>query len=250
MMSINPDARRGPRKTLTGVPCKTGIAWSFDAANGEFLWAKSTVEQNLVDKIDGKGFVTVNENVVLKEVGKTYHMCPTFTGGRDWPSGAYNPKTNVMFMPLQNLCYDTTPRADRDAAPQFVYNVNNVAKFASGKDKAGRVDAISVETGKTIWSYETRVANFSPVLATGSGLLFNGGMDRYLRAHDADDGKILWQTRLASQALGFTVTYSVNGRQYVAIAAGGGSNVGALRVTPEADTVTGGNAVYVFALPQ
>jgi hypothetical protein len=50
--------------------------------------------------------------------------------------------------------------------------------------------------------------------------------------------------------LGFTVTYSVNGRQYIAIAAGGGSNVAALRVTPEADTVTGGNAVYVFALPQ
>jgi len=250
MMSINPDARRGPRKTLTGVPCKTGIAWSFDAANGEFLWAKSTVEQNLVDKIDGKGLVTVNENVVLKEVGKTYHMCPTFTGGRDWPSGAYNPKTNVMFMPLQNLCFDTTPRADRDPAPQFVYNVTNVAKFAPGKDKAGRVDAISVETGKTLWSYETRVANFSPVLATGGGLLFNGGMDRYLRAHDADDGKVLWQTRLASQALGFTVTYSVNGRQYVAIAAGGGSNAGSLRVTPEADAVSGGNAVYVFALPQ
>ena len=40
MMAINPDARRGMRKTLTGVPCKTGIAWSFDAANGEFLWAK------------------------------------------------------------------------------------------------------------------------------------------------------------------------------------------------------------------
>jgi alcohol dehydrogenase (cytochrome c) len=75
-------------------------------------------------------------------------------------------------------------------------------------------------------------------------------MDRYLRAHDTDDGKILWQTRLASQASGFTVTYAVNGRQYIAIAAGGGSNVAALRVTPEADTVTGGNAVYVFALPQ
>jgi hypothetical protein len=53
-------------------------------------------------------------------------------------------------------------------------------------------------------------------------------MDRYLRAHDTDDGKILWQTRLASQALGFTVTYAVNGRQYFAIAAGGGSNAAAL----------------------
>jgi alcohol dehydrogenase (cytochrome c) len=148
--------------------------------------------------------VTVNESVVLKEIGKTYHMCPTFTGGRDWPSGAYNPKTNVMYIQLQNLCYDTTPRADRDPAPEFVYNVNNVAKLAAGKDKVGRIDAISVETGKTIWSWETRVSNFSPILATGSGLIFNGGMDRYLRAHDADDGKLLWQTRLASQALGFT----------------------------------------------
>ena len=55
MLSTNPDARRGPRKTLTGVPCKTGIAWSFDAATGEFLWAKQTVEQNIVAKIDGKG---------------------------------------------------------------------------------------------------------------------------------------------------------------------------------------------------
>src|SRR5947199_2982468 len=95
MLSTNPDARRGPRKTLTGVPCKTGIAWSFDAATGEFLWARSTVEQNLVAKVDPKGFVTVNEAAVLKEVGKVYHVCPTFNGGRDWPSGAYNPKTNV-----------------------------------------------------------------------------------------------------------------------------------------------------------
>jgi alcohol dehydrogenase (cytochrome c) len=250
MLSINPNAKRGPRKTLTGIPCKTGIAWSFDAANGEFLWAKQTVEQNLVEKIDAKGFVTVNEDVVLKEPGKTYHMCPTFTGGRDWPSGAYNPRTNVMFIPLQNLCYDTTPRADRDPAPQFVYNVNNVPRIAPGKDKVGRIDAISVETGKTLWTWETRVSTFSPILATASGVIFNGGMDRYLRAHDADDGKILWQTRLASQALGFTVTYAVNGRQYVAIAAGGGSNAAALRVTPEADATTGGNAVYVFALPQ
>ena len=250
MLSINPDARRGPRKTLTGVPCKTGIAWSFDAANGEFLWAKQTNEQNLVARIDGKGLVTVNENVVLKEIGKTYQMCPTFTGGRDWPSGAYNPKTNIMFMPLSNACIDETARNDREAKPEFVYNTTNVGRFPQGKDKVGRIDAISVETGKTVWSYEQRVSNYSPILATGGGLLFNGGLDRYLRAHDADTGQVLWQTRLASQAVGNTVTYSVNGRQYIAIAAGGGSNAGALRVTPEADGVSGGNAVYVFALPQ
>ena len=251
MLSVNPDARRGPRKTLTGVPCKTGIAWSFDAATGEFLWAKQTNEQNLVANIDRKGLVTVNEDVVLKDVNKTYSICPTFTGGRDWPMGAYNPNTNVMFIPMSNACIDETARTDRGPAPEFVYNTTNVGKFPPGKDRVGRIDAISVEIGRTIWSWETRVANYSPLLATASGLLFNGSMDRYLRALDADTGEVVWQTRLPSQTAGGTITYSVNGRQYIAIAAGGGPIAGLqIGLTPEADTASGGNAVYVFALPQ
>jgi alcohol dehydrogenase (cytochrome c) len=250
MLSINPDARRGPRKTLTGVPCKTGIAWSFDAANGEFLWAKPTTEQNLVARIDPKGIVTVNEDAVLKEVGKTYHVCPTYNGGRDWPQGAYNPRSNVMYVPLSNLCIESTARSDT-ALPQFVYNTNNIGKFAAGKDKVGRIDAISVETGRTLWTWETRVSNYSPILASGGGLLFNGSMDRYLRALDADRGNVLWQTRLPTQAVGVTVAYPINGREYIAISAGGGP-IAALGVglTPEADTVSGNNAIYVFALPQ
>jgi alcohol dehydrogenase (cytochrome c) len=131
-----------------------------------------------------------------------------------------------------------------------VYNTNNVAKFPPGKDKVGRIDAISVETGRTLWTWETRVTNYSPVLATGGGLLFNGSMDRYLRALDADNGQLLWQTRLPTQVVGGAVTYSVGGRQYIAVAAGGGPFAATgLSLTPEADTASGSNAVYVFALP-
>ena len=251
MLSVNPNARRGPRKTLTGVPCKTGIAWSFDAATGEFLWARATNEQNLVAKIDGKGLVTVNEDVVLKEIGKTYHVCPTYNGGRDWPYGAYNPRSNVMYVQLANVCIDSTARTDRGPQPEFVYNTTNVGKLAAGKDRVGRIDAISVETGRTVWSWETRVSNYSPILATGGGLVFNGSMDRYLRALDADKGTLLWQTRLPSQVVGSPITFSVNGRQYIAVTSGGGPIAGSqLAPTPEADTASGANAVYVFALPQ
>jgi len=251
MLAVNPNVSGGRRKTLTGVPCKTGIAWSFDAASGEFLWAKPTVEQNIVERINEKGLVTVNENSVLKELGKTYHICPTYNGGRDWPQGAYNPKTNVMYMPLSNLCIESTARTDRPSAPSNVYNTNNVGQFAAGKDKVGRIDAISVETGKTLWSWETRVTNYSPILATGGGLLFNGSMDRYLRALDADKGQVLWQTRLPSQVVGGAVAFSINRRQYIAVAAGGGTLAAiGVSMTPEADTLGGGNAVYVFALPQ
>jgi hypothetical protein len=73
------------------------------------------------------------------------------------------------------------------------------------------------------------VTNCSPVLATAAGLVFNGGMDRYLRTHDDADGKILRQTRLAAQALGFT--YAVNGRHMVRSRPAGAPIPGALRVT-------------------
>src|SRR5438067_9700348 len=127
-----------------------------------------------------------------------------------------------MYIPLSNLCIESTARTDRSVEPQFVYNTTNVGKFATGKDKVGRIDAISVETGKTLWSWETRASNYSPVLVTGGGLLFNGGLDHYLRALDADNGKVIWQTRLPSQIAGGAVTYSINGRQYISVAAGGG----------------------------
>ena len=91
----------------------------------------------------------------------------------------------------------------------------------------------------------------TPLLATGSGLLFNGGLDHYLRAFDADTGKVIWETRLPSQTIGGAITYSVNGRQYIAIAAGGGAVAGTqFSLTPEADMTGGNNAIYVFALPQ
>lgn len=251
MMSINPDARKGPRKTLTGIPCKTGIAWSFDAANGEFLWAKSTVEQNVVSRIGPKGEVTPNEDVVMKEFNKTYRICPTYTGGRDWPMGAYNPKSGLMYVPMSNLCHNSTARSDRASTPANGYNTNNVPMLSTGKDKVGRIDAVNVETGKTEWTWETRVGNYSPMLTTGGGLVFNGGLDRYLRAFDADNGTLLWQTRLPQTTAGGIASYSVGGKQYIAVVAGSGALAGGqVQMTPEADMGGTGDAVYVFALSQ
>jgi len=156
-----------------------------------------------------------------------------------------------MYVQLQNLCADYQVRADNiPSKPHDQYNTLGKAMLADGKTGLGRLDAISVETGKTLWSWETPASNYSPVLATASGLLFNGGMDRYLRAFDQNDGKVLWQTRLGSQVFGAPVTFSVAGRQYVAVAAGGGYNTSPVMIRPDIDQPSGGNMVYVFALPQ
>jgi alcohol dehydrogenase (cytochrome c) len=251
MMAVRHGAAAASRRTLTGVPCKTSIMWSFDAAKGDFLWAKSTVFQNLVKEIDTKGKVTPNADMFMTDYTKAYHQCPTHAGGRDWPFSAYSPQTNVMYVQLQNLCADYKVRVDNiPSKPSDQYNTIGRQVLADGSSNIGRLDAISVETGKTLWSWETPGSNYSPVLATAGGVLFNGSMDRYLRAFDQANGKLLWQTRLGSQVFGATVTYRVAGRQYIAVAAGGGFNNGPTQVRPDLDQPSGGNMVYVFALPQ
>ncbi len=251
MMAIGRKAATASRRTLTGVPCKTSIMWSFDAAKGDFLWAKSTVFQNLVKGIDSKGKVTPNPELFMTDYKKTYHQCPTHAGGRDWPFSAYSPQNNVLYVQLQNLCADYKVRVDNiPSKPKDQYNTIGPQVLADGSTNIGRLDAISVETGQTLWSWETPASNYSPVLATAGGILFNGSMDRYLRAFDQKDGTVLWQTRLGSQVFGATVTYKVGGRQYIAVAAGGGFNNGPIQVRPDLDQPSGGNMVYVFALPQ
>jgi alcohol dehydrogenase (cytochrome c) len=250
MMAVGRRAASASRKTLTGVPCKTSIMWSFDAAKGDFLWAKSTVYQNLVNSIDAKGQVTVNPDQLMGDINKTYHQCPTHSGGRDWPFAAYSPQTNVMYVMLQNLCTDYKVRADNiPSKPRDQYNTSGKPMVADGSTNIGRLDAISVETGKTLWSWETAASNYSPVLATAGGVLFNGSMDRYFRAFDQSDGKVLWETRLGSQVFGAPVTFNIAGRQYIAVVAGGGYNNVSTQVRPDLDQPAGGNMVYVFALP-
>src|SRR5690606_1899651 len=112
------------------------------AENGDFYYARATNYQNLIADVDDEtGLVTVNEDVVLDEVGVEYFICPTYGGGRDWPSGAYNPQANAMYFPLSNKCIYSTARTDREPAPEFLYNTRNVEAFAPDKDQIGRIEA-------------------------------------------------------------------------------------------------------------
>jgi alcohol dehydrogenase (cytochrome c) len=251
MMAVGRRAAHPSRKVLVGAPCKNSIVWSFDRARGDFLWAKQTGVQNMVKSIDARGKVTVNPDLLMTDLKKTYHQCPTHAGGRDWPFSAYSPQTNAIYVQIQNLCANYRVRAENiPSRPRDQYNKVGPVVFADGHDKVGRIDAVSVETGKTLWSWETMASNYSPVLATAGGLLFNGGMDRYLRAFDQENGKVLWQTRLGSQVFGAATTFRINGRQHIAVTAGGGYNPHPLGLTTGIDQPAGGNMVYVFALPE
>ena len=77
-----------------------------------------------------------------------------------------------------------------------------------------------------------------------------GDVDRYFNAFDVDTGKVLWQARLGSALHGFPITYAVKGKQYVAVPTGMGVfKLLTAKQSPEIYQPNGGNALYVFELP-
>ena len=90
----------------------------------------------------------------------------------------------------------------------------------------------SVDTGKKVWTHEyTKTPNWGSMLTTGGGLVFTGGTnDRKIHAFDASTGKLLWEHQTSSGIVAPPSTFTVNGKQYVAVTTGNGG--GSPRVVP------------------
>ena len=242
---INPGIDRGQvRRVMTGIPGKTGLIYTLDRATGEFLWARPTVTQNVISDIDeATGEVMANKELIFTAMGQEVFTCPARSGGKDWQAGAYSPQTNTMYMPLRNTCAWTTSAGRENAAVHYGFGADYQLQLAPGIDELGMVEAISVETGETLWKHEQRAATTS-LVATGGGLVFGGDEDGRFHAFDQDTGEVLWTVDLGSSVSGFPITYAVDGRQYVAISTGD-------RRFPDLTRELGpskSNTLFVFAL--
>jgi PQQ-dependent dehydrogenase (methanol/ethanol family) len=248
---INPRLRRGEqRRVVTGIPGKTGLVYTLDRATGEFLWARPTITQNVIERIDGAtGAVEVRPDAVFTEAEQSLLICPTTNGGKNWPAGAYSPRTKTMYFAMANTCAWTTSGA-APATPEMLYAINTanvIAPDAAGD--VGTLRAISVESGRASWRYDQRAALMA-LLATGGDLVFGGDLAGTLRAFDAATGEVLWEKNLGAMITGHPVTFAVNGKQYVAVSTGRSNMTGGLsRLTPEAVPAESSNKLFVFALP-
>jgi len=245
---INPNVTPGEEyRVLTGIPGKTGIFYSIDRETGEFLWARETVEQNVVTDIDtATGRATMNYDVFYTEAGQTNFVCPSLAGGKDWLAGAYSPLTNTIYYPLQNLCMNATILGDEVIFEDQGLDASVVA--ATGTDQIGTVRGINVETGEELWLHEQRAATGS-LLTTGGGLLFGGDTNGRFRAYDQENGDVLWEVNLGSPIGGFPISYEVDGEQYIAIPVGNYLIAGVqLGATPEIRPTTTTNNIFVFKL--
>ena len=125
-----------------------------------------------------------------------------------------------------------------------------IRREGSDPQKFAGVAKVNMATGEIKYLYETCAPGNGATLVTAGDIVFWGDLARNFRAIDADSGKVLWQAVLPGSIQNSTITYSVNGKQYVAVLTGrGGVTAGLITQAGITPPPVNTNGVYVFALP-
>jgi PQQ-dependent dehydrogenase (methanol/ethanol family) len=245
---INPDIKPGEVRDVALTVGEGGGIWALDRDRGQFLWANPfpfDTPNFLISKIDGKtGVVHLNEDVLLKNPGDRRVVCYWNTRSY-WPT-AYHPGLNSLYVPYVENCLDMTAG---DPAQKIRERRVGIPREGSTLENWAGLMKVDVATGAMKPIYTGQAPSQGAVLTTASDLIFWGDLNQKFRAFDAETGKILWETTLGGTIQNSTITYAVDGKQYVAVLTGEGLTTGSPIGQAQIKPVRRYNALYVFAVP-
>ena len=251
-------------KTVKGLvhPGRNGYLWFLERSAEQitFVDANPYVYQDVFTSIDA--ITGRPEYDMSKKPGTGYEasFCPSLWGGKDWPPAAFDPNSRLLFIPAnENVC-STMVGEEIEYSPGRAYMGRGTSDdggffVRDGADHIGELQAWNVDTGERAWTTTFESHNWGPILATAGDLVFMGGTnDRKFRAFDSTSGEVLWEYPTNSGVIGVPVTFTADGKQYVAVQSGWGVDAqreqNLINMTRGSDTyVPQGGVVWVFALP-
>ena len=228
---------------------KNGFMYTIDRTNGQFISAAPFISNIDWGTVDNKGKLQVKDGK-RPGVGKPATFCPSYFGGKDWAPMSINPKTNVAFVPTEDICVKLHHEETQ-------YKKGTMYLGAGGeieKPGTGALVAYDIASNKILW----QAPNPSPLqsgatLTTAGGLVFVGTLEGNVKAYDQKTGKELWNYKTPSGIIGGVISFAAEGKQYIAVASGygGAFPLWAGKGVPDhlKTQVSKGGSLAVFELP-
>ncbi|MCA8880338.1 MAG: methanol/ethanol family PQQ-dependent dehydrogenase [Rhodobacteraceae bacterium] len=224
------------RKLLTHFD-RNGFAYTLDRENGELLVAQKydpavnwATEVNMDPDSDQYGRPQVVAEYSTQENGEdvnTTGICPTALGTKDQQPASYSPKTQTFYVPTNHVCMDYEPfMVSYTAGQPYVGATLSMYPAPNSHGGMGNFIAWDNINGKIKWSIPEPFSVWSGALATAGNVVFYGTLEGYLKAVDADTGDELYRFKTPSGIIGNVMTYTHDGKQYVAVLSGVGGWAG------------------------
>jgi alcohol dehydrogenase (cytochrome c) len=243
----------GAEKSVVITGGKQAIFDAMEADTGKYVFSFDLGVQNVVTRIDPRTGEKIIDPTLVPGDGTTKFTCPHAGGAKSWLPSSYNPRTKMLYVTLVEACMDLTPVGPGGRGSLSTGVRWSLRPRPNSDGKYGRVQAINLETRTPVWMERQRAPQSTGALATAGGVVFAGALDRSLIAYDDMSGKELWRTRLGDVPSNAPISYSANGRQYLAVVVGNGgaqANTFPALVPEIRNPPDRGAAVFVFELPR
>ena len=240
---------------------RNGVGYAVDRTNGQFVWAQPFVKQftwtsginpqtgKPMEYDPSKPVQTYNAAVTPTRENKVTMICPGNMGGKNWPPTAYNPNLHLWYIPVIESCNRITVEA---MVPGKSFKPREFFTGGGPSDPVritGSITAIDVATGKIAGKAETPYPMLGGILATPD-LVMAGQPDGKVMALDAKSLAKLWEFNTGGGVSAPPMTFSVDGKQYIALLVGQGGawDKWFIDGTPELKRIAPGSMLFVFGL--
>jgi len=205
-----------PRKLVVQAN-RNAFYYVLDRASGEFLAGVPFAKQTWADGLDPRGRPLVRPGTAPTAEGTLVY--PGLAGGTNWFSPSYSPLTRLFYVQAREdyaqMFYKT--KGEYEPGEHFE---GGSARDVEGAEHRGVVKALDALTGEVRWEFDLYSGPSGGVLSTAGGLVFSGNREGTFFALDADTGRLLWRFQTGGLIWANPVSFEVDGRQHVAIAAG------------------------------
>jgi alcohol dehydrogenase (cytochrome c) len=159
------------------------------------------------------------ENMWVLPTKDGARMLPGANGGVEWSPMAVNPHLGLTY--AINLHQPMTYHVENSPYPQGKLWLGGAFKVIPSEEQWGNVTAVDYHTGKIRWQVKTAQPMIGGILATAGGLVFTGEGNGQFKAYDAETGSALWKFQAGAGVNAPPSSYTVEGKQYIVVGAGG-----------------------------